>query len=60
MSVNIRYSIYYPEDTAEIVIVVLDSADASVSGACIGMNVTAPNGNTEYVSTAAGKHNGDS
>ena len=54
LSVNSRQSIYYPGGTAKIMIVVLDSAGAAVSGAFIGMNVTAPDGSTEYVSTVAG------
>ncbi|TFH41773.1 MAG: hypothetical protein E4G94_07400, partial [ANME-2 cluster archaeon] len=51
-SVNTRKSIYQPGETAEIVIVVLDSAGAPVSDASIQMNVTAPNGSTEYFSTS--------
>ena len=50
-SVNTRKSIYQPGEMAEIVIVVLDSAGAPVSDASIRMNVTVPNGSTEYFST---------
>ena len=51
-SVNTMKSIYLPGDTAEIVIVVLDSAGAPVNNASIQMNITAPNGSTESFSSS--------
>ncbi|TFH47409.1 MAG: hypothetical protein E4G94_00110 [ANME-2 cluster archaeon] len=56
-SVNTKKSIYKPGETAEIVIVTLDSASFPVSDASIEMNVTSSNGSIEYFSTLDGSIN---
>lgn len=53
-SVNTRQSIYCPEESAEIVIVLLNSKGAPVSNAEIHMDVTAPGSSTVHFSTTVG------
>lgn len=51
ISINTKKSIYHPEETAEIIMVVLDKYGHLVSNANVSLNVTAPSGINETFST---------
>jgi len=51
-SINTRKSIYHPDETAEIVVVVLDNEGYLVEDASVLVNITTPNNMTYTFSTA--------
>ncbi|MDY6777238.1 MAG: hypothetical protein SVU32_01105, partial [Candidatus Nanohaloarchaea archaeon] len=54
ISINTKQSIYRPNETAEIYMVVLDSEGQLVSGADVRLQITGPNGDVTRFSTANG------
>jgi len=53
-SINTKKPIYYPGETAEIIIVVLDTAGFLVSNADVSLEITAPDNTTTLLTTSQG------